>query len=636
MLRTMRKKLKFWSHLFLWPVIISFVAFYGWSFLDSPQQTNIAAVVGDTKISWREVTENRRRLHRYYRQLYKENFERFADNLDFNEMAMNRLVDQVLLNRISTDLGVTVSKQEIQKSILAIPAFQKNGAFSSTRYLQVLQRMSMTAAEYESSVASDIRLQKTRTLISAAAPVTEDELKQMFIDQNVKINCDFLQFKMPGFKDKVIETPEAIEAYYNANIEDFRIGDQILVDYIQFKPAEFEKDVEIFNIDVEDYYDQNFERYQEPEKIRASHILFKVENSADETTVDSIRLKAVAAFDRISKGETFADVAKEVSEGPTAPKGGDLGFFKKGQMDPTFEKAAWDLEIDEITAEPVRSRFGWHLITKTALQKQSWKSIEDVRPEIERSLRSDESKILAMSAAQNLFDKVEPGTSNLIDLTKENTYTIETSEFFEPGNTPRMIGYARELKDILSNLEEQEISIPVETIRGVFVFQLKATRESHIPQFEEVKESAVVKFKNGTATKLALAEAEKAREALLAGKTWDEISTDFAVESKNTNDFTSGPNIPAVGGSQEIVDNLFNLKINEISNVYEIRNNAVLFKLVERKDFVQADFEKEVPKLRQRILSGRQNQIVSSWLDQMKKELSRQNKFQVNNLTDFE
>ncbi len=99
MLNTFRTKIKFWSHLFLWPVIISFIAFYGWSFLDRPVQTNVAARIGEREISLQEVVETRRRLTQYYREMYKDNFERFAASMDFNEMAMDQLVNQALLSR---------------------------------------------------------------------------------------------------------------------------------------------------------------------------------------------------------------------------------------------------------------------------------------------------------------------------------------------------------------------------------------------------------------------------------------------------------------------------------------------------------------------------------------------------------
>ncbi|MBN1296849.1 SurA N-terminal domain-containing protein [bacterium] len=635
MLNTFRTKIKFWSHVFLWPVIVSFIAFYGWSFLDRPEETSAAAVIGDTEISWRDVVETRQQLHRYYRQMYQENFDRLAGTLDFNEMAREQLINRALLTTAANDFHVTVSQQEVQNNIAAIPAFQRNGTFSPSAYQQTLARMGMTPAQYEASVADDIRLEKTRTLISSAAPVTEDELKERFIQQNVKINCDYIQFTMPQFKEKVTDDPAAVEAYYSAHLDEFRVGDQVMVEYVQFDPKQYEKDVELFDEDIEDYYDRNFEKYQVPEKIRASHILINVESDADEATEAAAKEKILAALTRVQNGDDFAEVAKAVSECPSSSSGGDLGFFQKGRMDPAFEQAAFKLEVGELTQEPVRSRFGWHIIKKTEYQEASWKPLEEVKKEIEKQLREEESKILVMKAAQHVFDKVEPGVSRLSDLVKDKTLVVQTSEFFEPGVPPRVIGYAQNLQDILSNLEEGEISIPVETISGVFLFQLKATKASFIPPFEDVKDDALTKYRNHAASELAQAEAEKVRQAILAGKSWEEAVTEFSAESKNTGDFTRGLSIPSVGGNEEIINELFELDAGAVSPVYEIRKNGVLFRLASRNDFDQDAFEKEIPRLRQQVLRSRENEIVSTWLEQMKTELAHEGRYQLNSLADL-
>lgn len=636
MLNTFRTKIKFWSHIFLWPVIISFIAFYGWSFLDRPQATNAAATIGDTEISWRDVTQTRQRLTRYYRQIYKDNFDRVAGSMDFNQMALDQLVNQTLLSQVAEEMGVTVSKQEIQSSIYSIPAFQKDGAFSTSRYRRGLDRMNMTPAQYEASVASDIKMQKTRSLIGASAPVTNDELKDRYIQQNVKVDCDYFMFKMPDFKDQIEETPEAIEAYYNANKEEFRVGDQIMVKYITFAPANFEKDVEVLDIDIEDYYDQNFDKYTEPEQIRASHILFKLEREADEQAVNEAKAKADAAIERLNNGEEFSVLAKELSEGPTASNGGDLGFFQHGRMDPAFDKAAWDLELDAVTTEPVRSSFGWHVIKKTEYKEKSWKAMESVKDQIESQIRRDESKVLAMNAAQGVFNNVDEGI-NLDKLIEGTSYSVTTSDFFETKSPPRDIGYAQNLKDILGNLSEGDISIPVETNRGVYIFELAATKDTHIPEFVEVKDGAAAKFKNGTAKMLAKAEAEKVRGELTGGKSWEDVATEFSLESMNTKMFGKGLSIPGVGGDEAIVNELFDMSIGEISKVKEVRSNSLIFKVINRQDFDQEAFEKEMPKLRQQLLSSRENQVVDSWLNQLKSEMAREGKFAVNsNLSELQ
>ncbi len=84
-------------------------------------------------------------------------------------------------------------------------------------------------------------------------------------------------------------------------------------------------------------------------EIRARHILVKTQADAR------------AVIQRLRRGEDFAAVAKEMSTGPSGPKGGELGYFRKGQMVKPFEAAAFALAKGEVSG-PVRTRFGWHVI----------------------------------------------------------------------------------------------------------------------------------------------------------------------------------------------------------------------------------------------------------------------------------
>ena len=86
------------------------------------------------------------------------------------------------------------------------------------------------------------------------------------------------------------------------------------------------------------------------EEVKASHILMDTESEA----IDVINM--------LNDGDDFAELAKNKSTGPSGPSGGDLGWFKRGQMVPPFEKAAFSLNKNEITQRPVQTQFGWHVI----------------------------------------------------------------------------------------------------------------------------------------------------------------------------------------------------------------------------------------------------------------------------------
>jgi len=89
-------------------------------------------------------------------------------------------------------------------------------------------------------------------------------------------------------------------------------------------------------------------------KVRASHIL-----------VDK-HSKAVEIIRKIAEGEDFAKMAREHSSCPSRKKGGDLGSFGKGQMVSEFEKATFALSVGTMTRDPVKTKFGYHIIKRTA------------------------------------------------------------------------------------------------------------------------------------------------------------------------------------------------------------------------------------------------------------------------------
>lgn len=93
-------------------------------------------------------------------------------------------------------------------------------------------------------------------------------------------------------------------------------------------------------------------------KVRASHMVFLVRTPEEE---NSARKKAVSALQRVQAGESFAEVAREVSEDRSAESGGALGTFGRGEMLPEFEEAAFSADPGAPMG-PIRTQFGWHLV----------------------------------------------------------------------------------------------------------------------------------------------------------------------------------------------------------------------------------------------------------------------------------
>lgn len=116
--------------------------------------------------------------------------------------------------------------------------------------------------------------------------------------------------------------------------------------------------------DLKAYYEQHKSEYQDPEKIEAQHILLHIDDK-DPQSEQKTKTQAINLIQELQAGADFAKLAKEHSNDTTNnTNAGRLPDFAKGEMVEPFEKAAWQLQPGQITAEPVRTEFGWHLIKR--------------------------------------------------------------------------------------------------------------------------------------------------------------------------------------------------------------------------------------------------------------------------------
>jgi parvulin-like peptidyl-prolyl isomerase len=110
------------------------------------------------------------------------------------------------------------------------------------------------------------------------------------------------------------------------------------------------------------YLEEHREDYDTPEEVHARHILIRVPEGASEAEIAQAKKQIEDIKKELENGADFAELAKKYSQDPgSAPNGGDLGFFRRGQMVREFEDAAFSLEPGQIS-DPVRTQFGFHLI----------------------------------------------------------------------------------------------------------------------------------------------------------------------------------------------------------------------------------------------------------------------------------
>ena len=144
--------------------------------------------------------------------------------------------------------------------------------------------------------------------------------------------------------------------------------------------------IEITDAEIAAFYAENQDLFKDPDRVHTRHILFKVEPDSSPAEREAARKKAVSAHQRAVAGEDFAGLAVELSDGPNALKGGDLGFTTRGQMVPSFDDAVWVLKPGEISGV-VESNLGYHVIKVEEIVIGTSVPLEEVQPVVEDLLR---------------------------------------------------------------------------------------------------------------------------------------------------------------------------------------------------------------------------------------------------------
>ncbi|MFM9859436.1 peptidylprolyl isomerase [Pseudoxanthobacter sp. M-2] len=163
--------------------------------------------------------------------------------------------------------------------------------------------------------------------------------------------------------------------------------------YVQDKIAGAVTDAE-----VKARYDEEVGKFGDNMEVRARHILVETEDEA----------KAIIAD--LKGGGDFAKIAGEKSKDPgSAAQGGDLGYFSRGQMVPSFEEAAFTLEVGSITETPVKSDFGFHVIQVEDKRKQAPPAYDQVQARLRDLLiREKFASTLASLKGAATIDVLDP------------------------------------------------------------------------------------------------------------------------------------------------------------------------------------------------------------------------------------
>jgi peptidyl-prolyl cis-trans isomerase C len=173
-----------------------------------------------------------------------------------------------------------------------------------------------------------------------------------------------------------------------------------------FVDSQIRPTVKVSDAEIGEFVDANPDFALVEERVHARHILITVPEDSDLATDERALARAEAARERAVAGEDFAELARELSDGPSAANGGDLGFFTRKRMLPNFAEAAFELESGEISGV-VRTRYGYHVILVEEHLPAGRLDDETLRRRAMETITNRKTGELVGKLVKTLFDNAE-------------------------------------------------------------------------------------------------------------------------------------------------------------------------------------------------------------------------------------
>ena len=599
-------------------IVVVFVGFYGFSDLRKAGKDTTIAKVGNRKITMTQYQTAYKNTLEMYRSQFKGQFnEEMMEKIGLKQKVLEDLIGREVLLQEAEKRSIKVSEDEVKNAILSMPMFQQDGSFSEPMYQRALNYYGITAAEFQKDKERELVLKALESIITGSAKVSEQELRDMYRLQQEKVKIGYMCFEPDKIKESVTIAEADIKKYYDGHKEEFRQPEKVKVKYIVFDPEQFEKTAEVTPRDIEEYYQADTEQFSEPQKVRARQILLKSDNKEKDGEVFK---KAEALVEKIKKGEDFEKLAMKVSEDKaTAGKGGDMGYFKKGEMAKPLEAAAFALKKDEVS-QPVKSQYGWHIIKVEDITEARTKPLAEVKDAIESEIRKDKAQQIVEKEARRTFNRLFK-SKNLEEFAKETGMAVQETGYFIFGASPVDAPGKEVFSKEAFALEKGELSSAFAVGQKYFILRQEDKRGAQIPPLDEVKQSITVALEKEKKFAAAKVLAEKVLMDLAQNKQqWEAAAKTAGLEIKTADVQATGEYIQGLGQSKEIQEAVFNLTEATPFGKTPFRTDSgfVLIKLVERITPPDADFAKEKDRMAQTLLQTKQRDLFEQYLQGLK------------------
>jgi peptidyl-prolyl cis-trans isomerase D len=394
MLRGLRKASSNWLGKVVMAAVVGFlvISFAIWGIGDIFRGfgRSTVAKIGRTEITVEQFrTLYNDRLQQYARQLGRPIGTDQARALGLDRLVIGQLVSEIVLDERVRALGLGLSDAEVAKQITIDPAFLgPNGQFDRFRFEQTIRNAGFTEGRFVAEQRRRLLRRELANTIGAGLNAPKALVEAANRYQNEQRSIEYVLLDRAQAGEIPPPAPEALAKYFEERKILFRAPEHRKLVVVSLIPSEQARWIEISDADIKRAYEERRARYVTPERRHIQQIDFPNAEAA------------AAAAERIAKGTSFAEIAKELGK---SEKDIDLGTVPKAAViDRAVADAAFALKEGELSA-PVQGRFGTVLAQVLKIEPEQVRSLEQVAGELKQELGTARAKAEVL----DVYNKIE-------------------------------------------------------------------------------------------------------------------------------------------------------------------------------------------------------------------------------------
>lgn len=413
-------------------VILICIPFALWGineYFSAASQVIVAKVNGD-ELELKEFQQGYQRYRQQLQSLLGGQIPAAFNEDRLKEQSLNQMVAALLEQQTAAEAGMRVGDRQVSKTIQSLPAFQRDGKFARDLYERQIETNGMTPAVFEEKVRRDLLTEQLRQAVAATAFVSKNDADWVAAGDAEKRAIAYINLSAEPVKAALQIKDEDVLAYYEKHRDRYMSPELVKILYIELSLTDMAKEVAVNEDAVKAYYDAHAANFTVPEQRRARHILIQLAKDASASDEAAARTRALEILGQARSGQSFETLARERSEDlGSKAQGGDLGFFGQGVMDPAFDKTVFQMKPGELS-EPVRSRFGYHIIRLEEIKAGSTKGFDEARADVEKAYRREQAERQFFEQAEQLATLTFENPDTLEVAAKQLGLSVQESDFF--------------------------------------------------------------------------------------------------------------------------------------------------------------------------------------------------------------